>query len=150
MVQAKPYYIFDLDGTLADTAHRIHHISGPEKDWNAFYEACKDDAPIESTLAILRSLHSQGYRIVILTGRSEVVQSETVQWLAEHGVFRLHMMVMRPDGDFRPDHVLKSQWVRELALTPDNVLGIFEDRERVVRMWRKKGYTCYQVDEGNF
>ena len=31
-----------------------------------------------------------------------------------------------------------------------NVLGVFEDRDRVVKMWRDLGITCFQVAEGDF
>lgn len=146
---ALPHYIFDLDGTLADTAHRIHHISGPNKDWDAFYEACDQDEPIPQTIAIAQCLHQQGFRITILTGRSEVVTEKTRDWLHRFDV-PFYMLVMRPEGNFTPDHILKAKTAEELGLSPSNVWGVFEDRARVANMWRQKGYICYQVDEGNF
>lgn len=33
------FIVFDLDGTLADCEHRIHHITKEPKDWRAFFEA---------------------------------------------------------------------------------------------------------------
>lgn len=31
-----------------------------------------------------------------------------------------------------------------------NVMGVFDDRDRVVEMWRSIGLTCFQVDYGKF
>ena len=39
-------YIFDLDGTLADCAHRLHHIQKEQKDWKAFFAAVGADIVI--------------------------------------------------------------------------------------------------------
>lgn len=38
------FVVFDLDGTLADGDHRLHHITGETKDWRAFFAACGDDS----------------------------------------------------------------------------------------------------------
>jgi hypothetical protein len=35
-------------------------------------------------------------------------------------------------------------------ITKDDILCIFEDRDRVVKMWRDNGYTCIQVNSGDF
>ncbi len=35
--------IFDIDGTLADCSHRLHHIQKDPADWDGFYEACEDE-----------------------------------------------------------------------------------------------------------
>ena len=31
-----------------------------------------------------------------------------------------------------------------------NVLGVFDDRDQVVSVWRSLGLTCFQVNWGNF
>jgi hypothetical protein len=57
---------------------------------------------------------------------------------------------MRPVGDYRDDAVLKEQWLNEarvLGKAPDIV---FDDRQRVVDMWRRNGITCCQVAPGDF
>lgn len=43
-------YIFDIDGTIADCSHRLHFITGEHKNWDAFYDACLDDAPINDVI----------------------------------------------------------------------------------------------------
>lgn len=36
-MKMKPIYIFDLDGTLADGAHRLHYIQQEPKRWGEEY-----------------------------------------------------------------------------------------------------------------
>jgi hypothetical protein len=32
--------IIDIDGTLADTTHRLHHIKSKPPNWDAFFAEC--------------------------------------------------------------------------------------------------------------
>lgn len=77
-------YLFDIDGTLADLTHRLHHIQPPlmadghygPKDWDAFFAACKDDKPILHICDLARTLSSYA-PIVLVSGRSDRVRIET-------------------------------------------------------------------------
>lgn len=33
----KPLAVFDIDGVLADVRHRLPHVQGRPKDWDAFF-----------------------------------------------------------------------------------------------------------------
>lgn len=155
----KPLYIFDLDGTLADAEHRIHHISGETKDWRAFFAACSDDKPITAAIKTLHALRKGGAEVWVWTGRSDEVRAETVAWLHKHGVYhafwnpmRAHeALLMRKAGDYRADHVIKSEWL-SLLDPPERkrLTAVFEDRSRVVAMWREYGVPCFQVAPGDF
>jgi phosphoglycolate phosphatase-like HAD superfamily hydrolase len=148
------FVIFDLDGTLADCEHRQHHVrafdlDGGEPgavDWDAFYRACVHDKPIRHAINTMAALRNAGAAVEIWTGRSDLVLGETIDWLARHGVPRVGIR-MRPHGDHQPDHKLKGFWLRHAATRPDLV---FEDRARVVAMWRAEGIPCYQVAPGEF
>lgn len=37
-----------------------------------------------------------------------------------------------------------------LLVDRDRLVAVFDDRARVVRMWRKAGITCFQVAPGDF
>jgi len=53
-------------------------------------------------------------------------------------------------GDGRKDAVVKREiFDREIR---DNwrIVGVFDDRQQVVRMWRALGLTVFQVAEGDF
>lgn len=144
----KNIIIFDLDGTLADISHRLPLIQGKTKRWDDFFAACVDDFPIKSGIATLTAFKNAGYKIIIYTGRSDKVRMATEVWLREHVGF-VPVMAMRKDGDYRSDHELKREWLNAME-DKDRVLVAFEDRYRVVNMYRDEGITCYQVDHGDF
>lgn len=50
--------ICDVDGTVADCRHRLHHVlPGSKRDWGAFFSKMADDAPIYPVIDLIRSLH---------------------------------------------------------------------------------------------
>ena len=61
------------------------------------------------------------------------------------------MLRMRKQGDYTPDEVLKKQWFDELS-THDRMrlMCVFDDRDKVVKMWRDEGVACFQVAPGEF
>ena len=148
--------IFDLDGTLALVDHRRHFIEHPAKDWDAFYKACIDDIPNRAIDNLLDDLYwSKIHNIQIWSGRSDIVKLLTLEWLMKHSV-PYHDLRMRKQGDYTPDEILKESWLdeelkalKERGLETQEIL-VFDDRDKVVAMWRRRGITCCQVAEGNF
>lgn len=147
---SRPIYIFDLDGTLADIRHRLHHINGEVKDWNAFFAACVNDEPIEEVIELLQSLQVTGGLIWIVTGRSDQVLEATRWWLRQWDIHP-HKLMMRKAGDKRPDHVIKQEFLENVSQDERRCIRmVFEDRDRVVQMWRDNGLRCLQVAPGEF
>ena len=150
----RPLYIFDLDGTLADITHRLHFIQKTPKDWDGFFAACADDKPITSTLTLARSLYDDPNNDVwVWSGRDEATFGATYGWLCAHldEEFGWNYLKMRPHGDHRHDAVLKKEWLDAMHhLDRARLVAVFEDRKRVVDMWRENGVTCYQVAPGDF
>ncbi len=144
----KDIVIFDLDGTLALMEHRVHLISGPVKDWDAFFEACDQDEPNYSVIAMLHALCCHGYKIWIVTGRSETTRRKTVEWLETYGI-QYDQLIMRSAGNRTVDTVLKQHWLNTV-IPKDRVICVYEDRDSVVKMWRENGITCFQVADGQF
>ena len=142
--------VFDLDGTLADCSHRLHHLERKSlESWDAFFAACPLDAPIEKVIAIARALHAAGHVLEIWTGRNAAVRAETQFWLAENGI-PTTLLLMRNIGDHRNDDVLKREWLDAAATEGLPIDLVFEDRQRLVDMYRGAGVTCLQVASGNF
>ena len=54
--------ISDLDGTISDPSHRIKLYQ--QKEYKAFNKAGKDDAPLENTCNLLRSVSGEGADVV--------------------------------------------------------------------------------------
>lgn len=138
--------IFDLDGTLADLTHRLPYIKGEQKNWDAFHLACVNDAPILPIIMVHNALFAL-HRVLIVSGRNDTVQKQTERWLYDNGIM-FHDLIMRPEGDYTPDDELKEVWLRTGKLGPiGDILCVFDDRQRVVDMWRKNGLTCLQVNK---
>lgn len=140
--------IFDLDGTIADIGHRQHLVAGKKKKWRDFFAACIDDKPHEAVVAILRALYPM-FQIYIVSGRSDEVRGQTETWLKTNEV-PYHRLIMRKQGDYTPDNQLKIGWVNEGRIDKERILCVFDDRDKVVRMWRDAGIACFQVAEGDF
>lgn len=149
-----PLYIFDLDGTLALIGHRRHFVEGEKKDWPGFFKACAADSPNTPVIDVLRRLIQTGADVWIWSGRSDEVRELTELWLKGHVPewWDVHgALQMRKAGDHQPDENLKGGWLD--ALTPTDrkrLVAIFDDRDRVVAMWRNKGVACFQVAPGDF
>lgn len=139
--------IFDLDGTLCDIDHRLHHVQGDNKNWDAFYAECVNDKPKDDILDLLYMCDDAGHRIIISSGRSEKVRKETEEWLRKLWV-TCDKLFMRPENCYVPDNALKKAWLDEGQFGPkDEILFVVEDRDRMVQMWRGAGLTCLQVEQ---
>jgi len=140
--------IFDLDGTLADIKHRRHYVENGNHNWDKFYETCVNDTPNMPIVEICRRLKGSGLEIAIFSGRSDVVKKETEDWLSNNHI-EYDFLYMRPQGDYTSDHILKKKWLDEFE-KKRMIMCVFDDRDRIVNMWRNEGYVCLQVAEGDF
>ena len=154
-----PLYIFDVDGTVALIDHRRHLLEGDDPDkWRKFYAACDKDLPNTPVIETLERLWESGADIWFFSGRSSEVRGKTVDWLSEHTSFACqsqHYMdttlVMRELGDTTADDDLKRSWYEGmLDIDKERLVAVFDDRKRVVDMWRSLGVTCFQVAPGEF
>lgn len=145
--------IVDLDGTLALNKHRSHFIdksSGKKVDWSSYFEECDKDEPNKPVIEVIKALKSQGNTIHIFSARGDIVQSKTIHWLEKYEV-PYDQLTMREMDSFTPDEELKKSWL--LSYYPnynEEILCVFDDRDKVVKMWRTMGLSCFQVAEGDF
>ena len=153
----RPLYIFDLDGTLALIDHRISILDDIEDPgrWRKFYALCDKDKPNIPVIQTLEKLRSAGADIWFFSGRSDEVRDKTVAWISEHTGFMsfdlADTLMMRNSGDYTPDDVLKNRWFDNMMhIDKARLVAVFEDRDRVVEMWRSNGVTCFQVAKGDF
>ncbi|MEZ0212468.1 MAG: AAA family ATPase [Xanthobacteraceae bacterium] len=138
------FVIFDLDGTLADIEHRVHHVRDGKREWDEFFAACSDDRLHHHVRETLDAHLARGNRVEIWSGRSDVVRAETETWLIANRIDPDLLTHMRAEGDNTPDVQLKRFWLNQLhdSERPDLV---YDDRQRVVDMWRDEGIPCFQV-----
>jgi hypothetical protein len=146
----RPAALFDLDGTLADCEHRRIKAQREDgkMDWKIFFQGMEDDGCNEWCKIICNRMFDTAL-IILVTGRSEDHRRDTELWLAKHHIL-YDKLLMRKSGDFRPDTEVKAEIFDRDIADNYNVLFCVDDRASVVKMWREKGLTCLQCDEGNF
>lgn len=147
-------YVFDIDGTLADCSHRLYFITPLDEvpfkpDWDAFYDTCGDDAPIEHMVRLAQTLSDAHARIICATGRPERIRKLTADWLNRHFLYP-RSIYMRADSDHRPDVEVKREMLDRMRADGWEPIMAFEDRDRVARMWRDAGIPCLQACEGTY
>ena len=151
MMKDKKIVIFDLDGTLAliDKRRDISTKDNGKMDWSKFFNPDMIDLDDPNTPVIqMAKLLSHSHRIFILSGRSDVTQDATLDWLRIHNVPFDHLQMRPQKLLYLPDNDLKQSWLD--AIGKDNVAMVFDDRNQVVDMWRKNGLTTFQVADGDF
>lgn len=123
---------------------------GFKPDFKAFEELCNLDSPNWPVIGTMMQLYSVGCDIRIWSARSDAVKQKTFMWL--HQTTRIplikleQMLKMRPAGDSTPDEQLKLKWLNTMGKQERaRVAAVFDDRDKVVAMWRRVGVSCFQV-----
>ena len=137
--------IFDIDGTLAEMGDRSPY--DPSK-----YHL---DTLNVDVLASLEAHYKLGRDIIIVSGRDDAYRAETLAWLNANDV-QFDKLYMRPteEGNKREDSIIKYELFNQhIRGQKYRIVGVYDDRHRVLRMWRKLGLTTFHVngpDAGNF
>jgi hypothetical protein len=138
----RPLAVFDLDNTLADTAHRQRFLERKPRDWNAFFDAAPDDPPLAEGVALVRE-SAMECEVLYLTGRPERCRRDTLDWLAAHGL-PAGRVLMRGDGDRRPARHTKLEILRRLARTR-RIRVLVDDDELVCEDAEQAGFTVVRA-----
>ena len=146
----KQTIIFDVDGTIADCEHRRHFVETQPADWKSFKEHTDMDTPVQWVCDIAKRHIAIGDDVAFFSARNEsqrgVTETQISEWIGDghKGLF------LRPDGDFRPDEEFKSDLADKFEEFGGKIDIVFDDRNKVVDMWRARGTTCVQVADGDF
>jgi hypothetical protein len=140
-----PCYVFDLDGTVCNVKHRRQWVATQPKNWDAWNAGISEDVPNAPVLDVLHTL-SGSFRIILVSGRGSEYRQATEDWLKKYRV-PYDVLFMRAAGDHRPDNEIKSELADEVE-KDYKILGVFDDRERVVDMWIKRGIFVFDVAQG--
>ncbi|MEU9871090.1 hypothetical protein AB0C87_24885 [Actinomadura sp. NPDC048021] len=140
-------FLVDIDGTVAKRNEEDPNVRHPF-DWKRVGE----DLPNDPVIEVVRALDSAGHTIFYLSGRSSVCYRETSEWLDLYVGPIGELLLMRQDGDHRPDTVVKRELYEEKVFPfYGKPLAVLDDRNSVVKMWREElGLTVLQVAEGDF
>ena len=150
--------IFDIDGTLLNIQHRVHHLHKTPPDWKGFKESMEGDIAIPEMVELLHILaNDRRNRVIFCSGRGEESRSITEKQITSllstcydtKNVNKINLY-LRGFKDFREDSVVKSDLYEQMLKDGFKPVMVFEDRASVVKMWRERGLRCLQVAEANF
>ncbi|MER5478593.1 HAD family acid phosphatase [Streptomyces sp. NPDC002734] len=138
----RPLAVFDLDNTLADTAHRQHFLETRPKNWDAFFDAAPQDPPLAEGVALALEA-AEECEVVYLTGRPERCRRDTLAWLAAQGLPEGRMW-MRRNHDRRPARRTKLEILRDLARGRE-IRMLVDDDELVCDDARRAGFRVVRA-----
>lgn len=144
--------IVDIDGTLANCEHRQHYVRSKPRNWKAFNAQIYEDAVHLDIVWLIKILHSVGCRIVICSARTDDLREVTEKWLKNKagldGIYE--KLYLRGEKDYRDDDIIKRELLDVIRSDGFDPQMVFDDRDRVVKIWREAGLRCLQVAPGNF
>lgn len=127
-------FICDIDGTIAE--------KGDRKPYD--YSKVSHDTLIEPIATVVKMVDKYIAPVVFVSGRSSSCYNDTKYWLESNG-FTVHGLYMRPSSDkYTEDYKVKYEIVKQFE-GKVNILGVFDDRPQVIRMWEKLGIKVFNV-----
>jgi predicted kinase len=135
-----PAVLVDIDGTVALMNGRDPYDM----------ERVGEDIPNEAVIAAVRAMHAAGNAVIYCTGRNDWCRAETEAWLDRYVGVPYEGLFMRADGDSRRDADVKQELFDDEIRDRWRIVGVFDDRRHVVRMWRSLGLTVFHVAEGDY
>jgi hypothetical protein len=139
--------IVDLDNTLSNCNHRIHHMKGKKKNYFAFMAGIGDDKLNEWCAVLVKAMYEMGYDIIYLTGRDEPYRQASELWLLFNSPVQDYLLLMRKAKDHRKDFVVKKEIYEQEVAPFYDVLFALDDRAHIAKMWRSIGLPCLHCDE---
>lgn len=143
--------ICDIDGTLA---HRVL-LTTPKIHYRSFYDYkdCETDEPDPLVAAALIGFQKQGIKILFVSGRKESAEKNTRDFLAktfgpdfEYELITRDTKIDRTeDNHDAPDDRVKYRLFNDYIRENYNVLGVIDDRKKVVAFWEALGLRVMNV-----
>jgi hypothetical protein len=130
-------YLCDIDGTLANH----DGIRSPYDESKVLL-----DKPLP-TCEVIKALEKSGKHIIFFSGRTEACRLDTITWLKRNIGF-VSVLYMREVGDRRNDAEIKKELYENHIKNRYNVLAVFDDRLKVVKMWESLNIFVFNCNQG--
>lgn len=118
--------IVDVDGTIAEM-----HDRGPFE-----WKKVGQDKPREFIIDMVKHYRRQGYKILVVSGRSDECREETFDWLVSNRV-AFEELRMRKAGDYRKDDAVKEEIFWTHLADRYNIVACIDDRPQMIRLWHE-------------
>lgn len=152
--------VCDVDGTIADINHRVPILYNGEtdrtkfkdyagkKNWKDFFAQMSNDVLRQDVAdKLIKDAEEANASIVFVSARGMEWEKETVEWLDKNLPFKYTTIIMRQQGDRRDDEIVKRE-IYERFLKHYKIVKVFDDRPRVVRMWKELGLDVEDCGDG--
>lgn len=135
--------LVDIDGTLAlnKSGRSFYDMTKVENDTLDPFVGCIVDALYNYGIEMDGTPYP---KVIICSGRSEDAREATMRWLS-HNMIPYDELYMRKEGDKRDDVIVKEEIYHTFIEPKYAVLGVFDDRPKVSRMYRKLGLRVAQL-----
>ena len=146
-----PYVIFDLDGTVIDSAHRKATLPDGSLDLAHWLENNRPEKIALDTLlplARVMKIMAETCHVIVCTARA--IQQADLDFMAANGL-KYNAFLHREDGNNESDETLKvrllSNYFKGLgfASVADAKAMFFDDNLAVLDSVGKLGVTCYDA-----
>lgn len=147
--------IYDLDGTVIDSAHRYRTLPDGSIDLPAWIRLATRENIMKDTLLPLANLWrlqlQRGHRIIVCTAR--VMSPWDHLFLRNHGLFS-HRILSRPKGCVTSDATLKLEQLSPVVNNPKQTT-MYEDHDGVreilskelgIKCLHPRVASCYNLD----
>ena len=166
--------IVDIDGTVAQKHpdrdiydYSKVHMDLPIKHVIEIIYKISCSGWVESTCGCGDTTIDPLAKLIFVSGRMDNCKKETERWLGLYikgyenigvKVYRKNNftdcdidfeLYMRKENDFRDDTIIKREIYEEHIKGKYHVLGVFDDRPKVLRMWRELGLVTFNVQQGD-
>lgn len=141
-----PAIICDLDGTLA--LFKMPDGSSLRNPFDA--ERAENDLINVAVAKAISAFELVGHKIIFLSGREDKFREPTLRFLErvanKFGISKDFTLLMRKSGDFRGDEIIKNEIYTGDLKDIYDVVAVFDDRTKVVRMWRSLGLMVFDCN----
>lgn len=134
--------IVDIDGTVAKMNGR-----GPHE-----YHRVSEDLPQKDIIRLVHIFHDRKFKVIFLSGRKPSCKQMTQDWLWANylGLKDAELYMRESEDDNRKDYIFKEEAYNKYIKGKYYVEYVLDDRDQVVKLWRRLGLRCLQVADGNF
>ena len=137
----KDCIIIDLEGTLSNCSHRIHHYEN--KDYDKWNELFREDTVHESMVEIINRYKVNGIQIILCTAKSANYFNQAMTWLNKNELLSFFDgFYFRVPKDKRSSVEVKKEMLESIT-EKFNVLVAYDDREDICQMYFGQGIVPY-------
>lgn len=141
--------ICDLDGTIS----LFKMADGTELRNCYAAETSNADLINVAVAKAISAFELTGHKVIFLSGRESKYREPTIEFLNrvsdKFGLSKDITLYMRASGDNRSDDIVKSELYYNHIKDKYNVVAVFDDRPKVVRLWRSLGLFVFDCNYRN-